>query len=77
MTDTRHDAPTLEDVRAGFMLEQKMAQQRGKSLRTMRLERQRGEGPPYVKDGRQILYPIAGYREWLAANLRRPVRACA
>ena len=53
--------------------EEKMAEVRGKTPRTLRAERRRGDGPPYAKDGRTILYSIAGYREWLLANTRQPV----
>jgi hypothetical protein len=43
--------------------------------RTLRAERQRGDGPPYVTLDRRIYYPEAGFREWLKAIEKRPVRA--
>jgi hypothetical protein len=63
-----------EDLFAGYLAPEQVAEQRGKSLRTLRLERQRGVGPPYVHDGRSVRYPIEGFRAWLRANERLPVR---
>jgi hypothetical protein len=54
--------------------EEKMAAVRGVSKRTLRGERQRGDGPAWVKDGRKIHYPIAGYRDYLVVKTRQPVR---
>ncbi|MGO9419915.1 helix-turn-helix transcriptional regulator [Roseiarcus sp.] len=62
------------ELRAGYFDEDQMAKTRGRSKRTLRAERQRGDGPPYTRDGRDVLYPIGGYRAWLEANTRRPVR---
>lgn len=59
----------------GYLPEREVATQRGKSLRTLRGERQRGKGPSYVRDGRTVLYPVDGFREWLRANERQPVRS--
>jgi hypothetical protein len=47
---------------------------RDKTERTLRLERQRGEGPPWVRDGKKVYYPREGFRAWLKANERQPVR---
>jgi hypothetical protein len=63
-----------DDLLAGYLSEQEVAAQRRKSLRTLRNERARGEGPPYVRDRRTILYPIAGFRAWLASREHNPVR---
>jgi hypothetical protein len=62
------------DLLTGYMVEPEMAEARHKKPRTLRLERQRGDGPPWVRDGRTILYPIDGFREWLKARERHPVR---
>jgi hypothetical protein len=69
MTD-QNTANVLE----GYLSEAEMAHQRGKGLRTLRLERQRGDGPPYTRDGRDVLYPIDGFRAWLKAGERQAVR---
>ena len=34
-----------------------------------------GNGPPWLRMGRTVLYPIEGFRAWLKANERQPVRA--
>ncbi len=59
----------------GYLPEREVAAQRGIALRTLRLERQRGNGPAYVKTGRLILYPIERFRQWLLANEVQPARA--
>jgi hypothetical protein len=55
--------------------EKTMGEVRDKTLRTLRDERQRGDGPPWVKDGRHIYYHVPGYREWLRTRLKQPVRS--
>lgn len=32
-------------------------------------ERSRGQGPPFVKDGRRVLYPVDEFERWLADHL--------
>jgi hypothetical protein len=63
------------DPLAGYLPDAEMAKQRGVTPRTQRAERQRGDGPPYVKDGKRIYYPLTGFREWLKARERQPVRS--
>jgi hypothetical protein len=58
----------------GYVSEEEMAKARKKGLRALRAERQRGVGPPYVKDGRATLYSVEGYKQYLKSNERRPVR---
>ncbi len=50
------------------------AEQRGKSQRFLRSERQQGKGPPYIKDGCRVWYPKAAAREWLLKQMHEPVR---
>jgi hypothetical protein len=57
-------------LRAGWLSDREMAEARGKSTRAQRDERQRRAGPPWTRDGRDVLYSIEGYREWLASNER-------
>ncbi len=57
-----------------YISEKEMAEARGVTERTLRGERLRGDGPPYVRDGRRILYHVPGYRAWLKARMRLPVR---
>ena len=39
------------------------------SMRTLEGERQRGDGPPYIKVRSQILYPSDELHDWLKAHL--------
>ena len=32
-------------------------------------------GPPFVRIGRRVLYPVAGVQEWIASTLVMPVRS--
>jgi hypothetical protein len=58
----------------GYCTENAMAEARGVAKRTLRAERLRGNGPPWIKIGRDIYYSEAGFREWLKAIERRPAR---
>jgi hypothetical protein len=62
------------DPLAGYAPEAEMARIRKKTQRTLRSERQRGEGPPYVRDGKKIYYPLDGFRDWIKSHERQPVR---
>lgn len=66
---------TPDNPLAEYWTEDQMAELRKKTPRTLRAERQRGDGPPWVRDGRTILYWIPGYGRWLTAKTRQPVRA--
>jgi hypothetical protein len=59
----------------GYLNEDEQAAELGVVKRTLRSWRQRGEGGPYVKIGKQVFYPIAGTAAWLKANERTPVRS--
>lgn len=52
------------------------ARERGlpSSPRTMREWRSRGEGPPFAKFGREVIYPRAGFSQWLESKIRKPKR---
>jgi hypothetical protein len=66
---------TSENPRDGYFTDEEMANARGVTRRTQRAERARGEGPPHVKDGKKVLYPVEGYRAYLKAIERQPVRS--
>jgi hypothetical protein len=59
----------------GYIEDSRVAKERDLSQRAQRAERQRGEGPPYVKIGKKIYYPVDGFRAWLKSIERMPVRA--
>jgi hypothetical protein len=70
MVNTMRDQTVDIGLRAGWLTEKEMAKERRKSERALRAERQRRDGPPWTKDGQQILYSVEGYRAWLVANQR-------
>ena len=55
---TGQSASRSSELLDGYTPEDQMAKARGVATRTLRAERQRGDGPPWVKMGKQILYPI-------------------
>jgi hypothetical protein len=59
----------------GYLNEDEQAAELRVVKRTLRSWRQKGEGGPYIKIGKQIFYPIAGTVAWLKANERTPVRS--
>jgi hypothetical protein len=63
-----------DEIFAGYLTCEEMAAQRRKTTRTLRAERLRGEGPPYVRDRRAVMYPVQGFRDWLASTERLSVR---
>jgi len=65
-------APDEPDLFAGYVTDAQLARQRGLSLVSLRLERARGEGPPFTRDGRRVLYSAEGFREWLASFEVKP-----
>jgi hypothetical protein len=77
MSDSNdHNDPSSFLLR-GYLTDAEAAAQRRKSRRALRDERQRGAGPPYTLDGRRVLYPVEGFRDWLRSNVRQPVRGPA
>ncbi len=62
-------------VLANHLTEEQEADALGVVTRTLRAWRQRGEGPPFVKVGKKILYPIDGNAAWLKAKEQLPVRS--
>ena len=59
---------------AGYIPEADVAKARGVVLRTLRKERQIGEGPPYVVINRAVYYSETGWREWLQSIEKKAVR---
>jgi hypothetical protein len=58
-----------------YLNEDEQAEELHVVKRTLRSWRQKGEGAPYVKIGKQVFYPIAGSAAWLKANEQTPVRS--
>jgi hypothetical protein len=70
-----YETTSLADPLAGYLPEDQIAAKRRVSKRTLRSERQRGDGPPFVKLGKQVFYPLDGFRGWLKSIERQPVRS--
>lgn len=75
MTEIQEFAEPINRLLAGYVSEDEMAAARGVGKRALRAERQRGDGPPWVKISRAVFYPEAGFREWLKSIEQRPARA--
>jgi hypothetical protein len=75
MSNAEANETPAKNLLAGYISEDEMAQARGVGVRALRAERQRGDGPPWVKLSRSIWYPEAGFRDWLKSIEQRPVRA--
>jgi hypothetical protein len=74
MSSFQEPAVTAGNLLEGYAPEDAMARRRRVTRRALRTERQRGDGPPWVKVNRQIYYPESGFREWLKSIEPRPVR---
>jgi len=53
-----------------FIDEGQLEARTGISRRNWERKRIRGDGPPFVKIGRLVRYPVAELDAWLAAHLR-------
>jgi hypothetical protein len=74
MSESETTGTPAKNLLEGYISEDAMAEARGVKLRTLRAERQRGEGPPWLKMNRAIWYSEDGFRNWLKAIEKRPVR---
>jgi hypothetical protein len=59
----------------GYLTEEEVAQQLGRTVRALMHWRRHGKGPPYVKMGYTVLYRAEAVRRWLEAQEVNPVRA--
>jgi predicted DNA-binding transcriptional regulator AlpA len=59
-------------VLQGYLRREELAQQLGRSTRTIDRWEALRQGPPRITVGRTILYNIESVREWLSAMERRP-----
>jgi hypothetical protein len=59
----------------GLAPEADFAELRKVKLSALRNERARGLGPPFVKIGKSVFYPIKGLREYMAKQAVVPSRA--
>ena len=59
----------------GLVSEAEYARMRAVDVTALRNERSRNLGPPYVKDGRAVFYPIDGLRKYMAKQAVTPSQA--
>jgi hypothetical protein len=59
MSNIQEPAASANCLLAGYVSEGKMAEARDIAIRTLRAERQRGDGPPWIKITRQWLKAFA------------------
>lgn len=55
-----------------YMTEKELSQKIKRSMHTLRRDRFEGKGVPYVKIGRQILYPSSAVDRYLEEHLIEP-----
>jgi predicted DNA-binding transcriptional regulator AlpA len=55
----------LVSLEPEYLTTQEVAQMTRIPVKTLEGYRRHGMGPPYVKIGRGIRYPISGVREWM------------
>jgi hypothetical protein len=58
---------------SGFKTEAEKAEELGKTVHTLRSWRLQRQGPPWVRSGRDVLYPEDN-NAWLHAQVVHPVR---
>jgi hypothetical protein len=63
MTKRREFLTTAEVAEMRRMKESSLAQER------FRMKKKGGDGPPYIKDGARVLYPLDLLEEWLDDRL--------
>jgi hypothetical protein len=61
-------------ILAGYIPEADLAQQIGKSVRTLEIWRQRREGPAWTKIGKSVFYNTEAVLAWLKSQEQQPVR---
>jgi hypothetical protein len=59
----------------GYQTEAEKAEQLGKSVRTLQSWRKLRIGPPYVKVGNTIIYPVDEGEKWLRDQVQQPFRS--
>jgi hypothetical protein len=74
----RQKAPGIvcaASIMEGYLSEHEAAPQLRQKLRTLRLWRQRGTGPAWIKVGKLVFYSRSALLTWLASLEHQPVRS--
>jgi hypothetical protein len=59
----------------GYLSEQALGDEIGRSVVLLRLWRRKGSGPPFIRIGRTPYYNIEAVRRWIAAQERQQPKA--
>jgi predicted DNA-binding transcriptional regulator AlpA len=62
------NANVLDD----FLTEEQCAKVLGRSVRTLRTYRRKGDGPAFTRIGAQVRYRVEAIRDWLVSNEIKP-----
>jgi hypothetical protein len=65
----------MSSILAEYFTEEELAPELRKSVRTLRLWRQKRTGPPWTVLGDTILYARESVRVWLKSQEQQPVRS--
>jgi hypothetical protein len=66
MSDEQNNGrPKATTVLDGYMTEEELAEEIGRGVRTLARWRALGEGPKFVRIGRQLLYRRESVRAWI------------
>ena len=65
----------MSQILAGYLSEPTLAEQLGKTVRTLQLWRQTRQGPPWTKIGDTVMYAEDSVRAWLKSLEQQPVRS--
>ena len=59
----------MSDDHEEYLTTTEAAAVRRRKPQTLRKERWRGEGPPFIRDGGRVLYPRKALERWLAERM--------
>lgn len=65
----------MSKILAGYLSQETLAEQLGKTVRTLQIWRQKRQGPPWTQIGDTVLYAEESVRAWLKSLEQQPVRS--
>lgn len=54
-----------------LVTEHELAKIRRRSISTLQKERWRGNGPPFIRDGRSVYYDLGEFWQWFEENTQK------
>ena len=61
--------PASNNGTHSFLTPKEVSSRLGVTVQTLLLWRSRGEGPPWIRDGKLVLYPLDGFLQWYALRV--------